>query len=172
MEFKVNKLDETKQEVEFEVPYSELEPHFEKSLKKYQKKAQIPGFRKGKEPISMIKRMYGDLLEQGSLEDVANDVFRDYLEKNDVKPLGEGSLIDINYQPKQLFTFRVKYEIKPDIKVEDYKGIEVSKTVYMVDDKMIDEEIEYLRSKHCTYEDAPKALDDDNGEMADMYTLS
>jgi len=171
MEFKVNKLDETKQEVEFEVPYSELEPHFEKSLKKYQKKAQIPGFRKGKAPISMIKRMYGDLLEQGSLEDVANDVFRDYLEKNDVKPLGEGSLIDINYQPKQLFTFRVKYEIKPDIKVEDYKGIEVSKTVYMVDDKMIDEEIEYLRSKHCTYEDAPKALDDEYVVMVDIAKL-
>lgn len=171
MEFRVNKLDETKQEVEFEVPYSELEPHFEKSFKKYQKKAQIPGFRKGKAPLSMIKRMYGDLIEQGSLEDAANEVFRDYLEKNDVKPLGEGSLIDINYQPKQLFTFRVKYEVRPDIKIENYKGIEVTKTVYTIDDKMIDEEIEYLRSKHSKYEEADKALDEEYVVTADISKL-
>jgi len=171
MEFRVNKLDETKQEVEFEVPYSELEPHFEKSFKKYQKKAQIPGFRKGKAPVSMIKRMYGDLLEQGSLEDVANEVFRDYLEKNDVKPIGEGALIDLNYEPKHLFTFKIKYEVRPDIKIENYKGIEVTKTVYKVDDKMIDEEIEYLRSKHCTYEEAQKAVDDEHVVTADISKL-
>ncbi|HEY3250720.1 MAG TPA: trigger factor, partial [Ignavibacteria bacterium] len=171
MEFRINKLDETKQEVEFEVPYTELEPHFEKSFKKYQKKAQIPGFRKGKAPISMIKRMYGDLLEQGSLEDVANDVFREYLEKNDVKPLGEGSLMDINYEPKQLFTFKVKYEVRPDINIENYKGIEVSKTVYRIDEKMIDEEIEYLRSKHCTYEEAEKAIDEEYVVTADISKL-
>ncbi|HJY64216.1 MAG TPA: trigger factor family protein, partial [Ignavibacteria bacterium] len=81
MEFKVNKIDETTQEVEFEVPYSELEPHFDKSFKKYQKKAEISGFRKGKVPMSIIKRMYGDLLEQGSLEDVANEVFKEYLDQ-------------------------------------------------------------------------------------------
>lgn len=171
MEFRVNKLDETKQEVEFEVPYSEMEPHFDKSFKKYQKKAEIPGFRKGKAPISIIKRMYGSLLEQGSLEDVANEVFKDYLEQNKIKPLGEGALIDINYEQKVLFTFKVKYEVKPEIKIEEYKGIEIHKTVYNVDEEMIDEEIEFIRSKHSKFEDAEKAENDDYVVTADITKL-
>ncbi|MCI0449396.1 MAG: trigger factor [Chlorobi bacterium] len=157
MAFKVNKIDSTKQEVEFEIPYSDLTSHFEKAYKKYQKKVAIPGFRKGKAPISMLKRMYGDLIEQGSLEDVANDVFRDYLKDNHVHPLSEGSLIDMNYEPKSILTFKVKYEVKPEISLNDYKGIEVTKILYNVDDKMIDEEVKYMQSKHVTYENAEKA---------------
>jgi trigger factor len=171
MEFRVNKIDETKQEVEIEVPYSEMEPHFEKSFKKYQKKAEIPGFRKGKAPISIIKRMYGNLLEQGSLEDVANEVFKEYLDQNNIKPLGEGALIDINYEPKVIFTFKVKYEVKPDFKLEEYKGLEITKTVYKVDEKMIDEEIEFIRSKHSKFEEAEKAENDDYVLTADITKL-
>jgi trigger factor len=63
MEFKINKIDAVKQEVEFELSYSDLAPFFEKAFKKYQKKAEISGFRKGKAPVSMIKRMYGEMIE-------------------------------------------------------------------------------------------------------------
>lgn len=157
MEFKINKIDDVKQEVEFEIPYADLAPYFEKSYKKYQKKAEIPGFRKGKAPLTMLKRMYGDLIEQGSLEDVANEVYRGYLEENHVHPLGEGSLIDMNYELKSMFTFKIKYEVKPEINLNEYKGVEVVKTIHKIDDKIIDDEIKYLQSKHVTYEEAPKA---------------
>src|SRR5207245_1147497 len=100
VEFKLNVIDKTKQEVEFEIPYADLAPYFEKSYKKYQKKAAIPGFRKGKAPLPMLKRMYGEMIEQGSLEDVANDVFRDYLKENHVHPVSEGALTDLNFEPK------------------------------------------------------------------------
>jgi trigger factor len=156
MEIKVNKIDNVKQEVEFEIPYEDLTPHFEKAYKKYQKKAEIPGFRKGKAPLSMLKRKYGELIEQGSLEDVANDVFRDYLHDKHIHPLGEGSLIDINYEPKSTFTFKVRYEVKPEVNLAEYKGVEVTKTIHNVDDKTIDDEIKYMQSKHVSYEDAEK----------------
>jgi trigger factor len=111
------------------------------------------------------------MIEQGSLEDVANEVFREYLDKNNVKPLGEGALIDINYEPKILFTFKVKFEVKPEITIENYKGIEVTKAIYKVDEKMIDEEIEYLRSKHCKYEETEKAENDESVVTVDITKL-
>ena len=110
MEFKVNKIDAVKQEVEFELSYADLAPHFEKAFQKYQKKAEIPGFRKGKAPVSMIKRMYGDMIEQASLEDVANDVYKNYLDENNVQPLGEAQMVDMDYEAKQIFKFKIKYE--------------------------------------------------------------
>src|SRR5688572_23928054 len=157
MEVKINKIDDVKQELEFEIPYGDLAPHFEKAYKKYQKKAEIPGFRKGKAPISILKRKFGEMIEQGSLEDVANDVFRDYLHENDIHPLGEGSLIDMDYQTQSLLTFKVRIEVKPEINLADYKGVEITKTIHNIDDKTVDEEIKYLQSKHVTYEPAEKA---------------
>jgi len=161
MEFKLNSLDKCNQEVDFEIPYDELTPHFEKAFKKFQKEASVPGFRKGKVPISMLKRMHGEAIEKSSLEDIANDIFRDYLKENHVHLLSEGSLVDIDYEPKILLKFKVKYEILPDFELADYKGLEVNKTIYPVNEKAIDDEIEYLRARNCTYEEREKADADD-----------
>ncbi len=171
MEFKVNKIDAVKQEVEFELSYSDLAPHFDKAIAKYAKKAEIPGFRKGKAPASMIKRMYGDMIEQASLEDVANEVYKQYLDENHVHPLGEAQMIDIDYEPKQQFKFKIKYEIKPEFELADYKGIEVNRTVHKIDEKMIEDEIRYMQSKHVTYENAEKADGDEFTITMDVQKL-
>lgn len=171
MEFKVNNLDKCKMEVEFDLSYSDLEPYFDKALKKYRDKATIPGFRKGKAPMAMIKKMYGELIETGSLEDISNDVFRDYLNNNNINPLGEGVLVDINYEPKQNLKFKVQYEIKPEIENLIYKDFDVTKTIYPVDEHTVDDEIKYLRSKHCTYENAEKAADDEYVITLDVHKL-
>lgn len=171
MEFKINTTDNVKQEVEFEIPYSDLTPHFEKAYKKFQKKAQVPGFRTGKVPLSMLKKMYGEAIESGSLEDVANDIFRDYLKENNVQPLGEGSLIDMDYEPKIQLKFKVKYEVKPEFELAEYKGLEITKTKYPVDEKLIEDEIKYLRAKNSTYEEAEKAEDDEFVVTLDIQKL-
>ena len=171
MEFKVNKIDAVKQEVEFELTYADLAPHFEKAFQKYQKKAEIPGFRKGKAPVSMIKRMYGDMIEQASLEDVANEVYKNYLDENKVQPLGEAQMVDMDYEAKQIFKFKIKYETRPDFELAEYKGVEVNRTIHNVDEKMIDDEVKYLQSKHVTYEEAPKADGDEFTITMDVQKL-
>lgn len=171
METKTNSIDECKQEVEFEVPYEELTPHFEKSYEKYRKKLSVPGFRKGKVPISMLKKMYKDVIEQGSLEDASNEIFRDYLKSKEVPILGEGELVDMNYDPEKLFKFKVKYEIKPEIEIKQYKNLEITKTIYPVTEHSIDDEIKYLRSKNSAYEEANKAEDDEYVVTLDVQKL-
>jgi trigger factor len=171
MEVKTNKIDDVKQEVEFEISYADLAPHFEKAYKKFQRKAEVPGFRKGKAPVSILKRKYGEMIEQGSLEDVANDVFRDYLKDNHIHPLSEGALVDMDYRPQSLFTFKVRFEVRPEINLADYKGIEVTKTIHKIDDKMVDDEVKYLQSKHVTYEEAEKALDNEYVVTLDVQKL-
>jgi len=171
VEFKLNEIDKTKQEVEFEIPYADLAPYFEKGYKKYQKKVEVPGFRKGKAPLSMLKRMYGDMIEQGSLEDVANDVFRDYLKENHVHPISEGALTDLNYEPKGTFTFKIVYEVLPEFELSKYKDFEVSKTVYNTDDKTIDDEIKYLRAKNSIYEETDKSENNESVITMDVQRL-
>lgn len=171
MEVKINSIDKVKQEVEFDIPYAELTPHFEKAVLKYKNKVNIPGFRKGKAPVSMIKKMYGEMIEQASLEDVANDVFKEYLKNNNIPILGEGSLVDMDYQPKETFKFKITFEVNPEFELTNYKGIDVTKTIYPVNDHSIDDEIKYLRSKNSTYEEAQKAEDNEYVLTMDIQKL-
>jgi trigger factor len=171
MEIKTNKIDAVKQEVEFEVPYEELTPHFEKAYEKYRKKLSVPGFRKGKVPVSMLKKMYKEVIEQGSMEDVSNELFRDYLKENKVPILGEGSLLDMDYEPDGIFKFKVQYEIKPEFELKQYKELELTKTTYPVTDTSLDDEVKYLRSKNCTYEETDKITDDEFVITLDVQKL-
>jgi trigger factor len=171
MEFKIKEIDKCKREVEFDIPQEELAPHFDKALQKYRKKVSIPGFRKGKVPVNLLKKMFGDAIEKGSLEDIANDLFKDYIKNNDVHPLGEGSLIDMSYDTGKNFTFKVQYEIKPEFEINNYKGLELSKTIYPVDAHSIDDEIHYLQSKNASYENTDKAVDDNYVVTADVQRL-
>jgi trigger factor len=171
MEIKTNKIDNVKHEVEFELNYSDLQPYFEKQYKKYQKTASIDGFRKGKAPLFLIKQRYGTLIEKSSLEDIANDVYKEYLENEKINPVGNAELIDIDYEDKQSFKFKVKYEILPKFELAEYKGLEVNKTIYEVDDKIIDEEIKYLQHKHNTFEDTNQAEDNEYVITADIQIL-
>ncbi|MEO8514933.1 MAG: trigger factor, partial [Ignavibacteria bacterium] len=171
MEFKVNKIDAVKQEVDFELSYGDLAPFFEKAFTKYQKKAEIPGFRKGKAPVSMIKRMYGDMIEQASLEDVANDIYKNYLDETKIQPLGEAQMVDMDYEAKQLFKFKIKYEVKPEFELADYKGIELNRTVHNITEKTIDEEVKYIQSKHVTHVEAEKADGDEFTITMDVQKL-
>ena len=75
----------------------------------------------------MLKKMYKDVIEQSSLEDASNEIFRGYLKDKEVPILGEGELVDMDYDPEKLFKFKVKYEVKPNIEVKDVFGSRLKK---------------------------------------------
>ena len=69
MDINIKDLVNCKKELEAVLTYEELTPHFEKAMIDYRKKVQIPGFRKGKAPIQIVKKMYGDSIEYSALEE-------------------------------------------------------------------------------------------------------
>jgi len=150
-----------RKEFEAELSYEELTPYFEEALLKYRKKAQIPGFRKGKVPVAMLKKMYGDSVEYGALEDIANDVFKKHIIDNKIPMFGTGSLLDIDYKPKEKLTFKVAFDVIPDVELRQIKDIELTKTNYVIDDSLIDEELNYMKLKSATFEIDGQATDDD-----------
>jgi trigger factor len=82
----INIIDKENCKKEFDavLNYEELIPHFEKALLEYRKKAQIPGFRKGKVPLDMVRKLYWDAVEYSALEEIANEVFKNHLLENNI----------------------------------------------------------------------------------------
>ncbi|MGB9696801.1 MAG: trigger factor [Ignavibacteria bacterium] len=171
MEFKLKELDSCKRELEGKADYQELQPHFEKALVAYRKKVQIPGFRKGKAPLSLVKKMYGQEIEYTALDDIANDLFRNYIKENKVEIVGQAKLMDMDYKPNEEFTFKVEFEIIPQFEVTNIDNLEVTKTNYVIDESLVEQELKYLLLQHSSYELDGKALDDNYMVTIDLQEL-
>ncbi len=171
METNIKELDGAKREFEAVLTYEELTPYFDKAIEKYRKDVTLPGFRKGKAPLGMIKKRFGESLEFNSLEDIANEVFGKYMIENKVDMLGHGKMTDMDYEPKDKFTFKVEFEVRPEVKLGKYTGFSVSKKKYVIDDSLVDEEINYHRLNNAELAMDAEALDDDYVVTADVNVL-
>lgn len=161
MDVNIKDLENCRKEFEATLSYEELTPHFEKAIVKYRQKVQIPGFRKGKAPISMVKKLYGDSIEYSALEDITEEVFIKYIIENKIKLIGKGTLKDLDYKPKEQLLMKVEFEVAPEIILDNYKNLDLTKTKYEVDDSLVDEELTYLNLKYANYEIDGQATDDE-----------
>ncbi|HEX9252267.1 MAG TPA: trigger factor family protein, partial [Ignavibacteriaceae bacterium] len=123
MEYNVVELNSSEKEVEIKLQYDEIQKEIEEEVRKQSKKIQIPGFRKGKVPASMLKKMYGDALEYEASEKIANSFFWKVAEENQLKPIGQPTMTDLKFEPEKELLFKVKYETIPVLNVKDYKAI-------------------------------------------------
>ncbi|MCW8810192.1 MAG: trigger factor family protein, partial [Ignavibacteriaceae bacterium] len=122
MEFVVNDISQSEREVEITLNYDEIKNEIDNEVKKQSREIQLPGFRKGKVPKTILKQRYGNALEIEASEKVANARFWQLAKENNLRPVGQPVMTDLDFNPEKDFKFKVKYEIVPKIEVKDYKG--------------------------------------------------
>jgi len=154
LEFKVNQLSDSLQELEVKLSYDEIKPEIEKAYEEERKNISIDGFRKGKAPLSIIKKLYGEAIEYKASEKIATKKFWDIVDQENLQPISTPQLTDIDFNIGEKLNFKIQYEIMPKVDVKDYKGIEVEKPIFKVIDEEIEKEIEYLLKPHFKYEEA------------------
>lgn len=133
-------------------------PSFEKALKEYSKKANIPGFRKGMVPSGLIKKMYGpSLFTDEVLRSVDRELIN-YLQNDKVdifaQPLPletDIRQLDVNNPADYIFHFEIG--MKPDFKLPDLAKAKTTKYVVTVTDEMIDNEITRLQNRYGNMKD-------------------
>ena len=162
MEYKINDLSITEREVEITFAYDEIKTDVESEVTKQTKKIQLPGFRKGKVPLTLLKKMYGDTFEHEVSEKVANNKFWEVAKENHFHPLGQPTLTEINFKPGENLQFKVKCEVMPDLDIKDYTGLEIEIPDYVVKDAEVDSEISYILKANSTNEPAEVVGDDKN----------
>lgn len=162
MEVKINEISASENEVEVTMTYDEIKPDIDSEVKKQTKKIQIPGFRKGKVPLSMIKKMYGDTLEYDASEKVANTSFWKIVKEKNLQPIGQPVLSDIKFNPGEDFHFKVKYDIIPRLDVKGYKDMKLEIPDFQVKDEEIEHEIEHVKKANATQVEEETVGEDNN----------
>jgi trigger factor len=171
VEVTIQDLSEVSREVEIKATPEELQPHFNKAYADYRKKVEIRGFRKGKAPVDIIKKLYGDLIEHEALESIASDFYRQTIKEKNLKPIGEPTLIDLDFKHESGVKFKIHYDVRPEIVLKDYKGIEIEKVVHPVTEEDIEEEVLRLRRSNASFQETDAAVDAEHIVTVDMQDI-
>ena len=171
MEYNVVDISSSEKEVEIKLNYDEIKNEIEEEVKKQTKKIQVPGFRKGKAPISMLKKMYGDAFEYEASEKIANTFFWKVAEENQFKPIGQPSMTDLKFEPEKELSFKVKYEIIPLLDIQNYKGLTFDIPDLIAGDDEIAKEIDYIRKSNKTLEDTDVITDENHTIDAEIVMI-
>lgn len=160
MSFKIEDLEKKNmKKLVIEVPAAEFEAAIEKAYQKNKNKINIQGFRKGKAPKSLIEKMYGPSI---FYEDAANSLIPDAYSaaaKESGLEIVSRPEIDVTQVEKgKDFIFTATFAVKPEVKLGQYKGIEVEAAKIEVTDEEIAADLENARQQQArmiTVEDRP-----------------
>jgi trigger factor len=124
-----------------------------------------------KAPFDLVKKLYGEMIEQDSLGSVASSLYRDVVKERELKPIGEPVIVDMDYKRGEHFRFKVKYDIRPSITLKNYKKIPLERKVHEVNDQELDDEFLRLRRINSTLEEVSSVTDEEHVVSADVQEL-
>lgn len=135
------------------------------SLKKIKQRAQMPGFRKGMVPMSLVQKMYGNEAKAEELQKVLSDAVNDYIKNEDLKVLGE-PMIDESNEMGDLaktddFEFKFDLAFAPAVSVKVDGDTTVDYYNINVDDEAVEKQIDTLRRQRGTHTSAETFSEED-----------
>lgn len=166
MKSTVEKVSTLQRRLNIQVPATSVTTAFEQMLKGVQKQATIKGFRQGKAPLATIKSVYGDRVKQ--------DVVQELIQKNYFQALQEHKLDPISYPEFEFdpldegkeFSFSANFEVKPEIALKKYEGLEVEKEKFAVGDEQINQVLENIRAARAELVDVLETRPAKLGDVA------
>lgn len=146
MQVQVEEISTVKRKVSIEVPVEQVTKEIERSFASIQKKATLSGFRKGKAPISMIKKFYREAMQDDVMRRLYENTLFPALNEHKIEPVDAPVIDDVSpVEENAPFKYSALIEIMPQILLNDYKGLEVKKEKYVADEAAVDGEIQKMR---------------------------
>jgi trigger factor len=159
----VETLNPTRVKLTVEVPFEELKPSLDAAYKKIAKQITVPGFRRGHVPAVVIDQRVG---RGAVLDEAVNDalpqLYFQALQENNLTPMSQPEVDLDNFEDGASLNFSVELDVKPDITLPDYEGLEAQVEEFSVGDDEVDEQLETLRERFGSLlpVDRPAAHDD------------
>lgn len=161
---KAEKKDKNIVEFEFSVSAEEFEKAVEKAYRKNVGKINVQGFRKGKAPRAIIERYYGkEVFYEDAINIVLPDAYDNAITEKNIEAVSQPEIDVKDLSAENGVTFTAKVTVKPDFKLAEYKGVEVSKVTHRTTEKEINAEINKVRERNSrlvTVEDRAAELND------------
>ncbi|WP_392891695.1 trigger factor [Streptomyces sp. LN699] len=169
MKSAVETLNPTRVRLTVEVPFEELKDSLDAAYKKINQQVTVKGFRKGKIPARVIDQRFG---RGAVLEEAVNDAlpkfYTEAVNEADLNPLGQPEVDIKELKDGELLSFTAEVDVRPEIEIPDYAGIEVEVDAIDVSDDEVEKAVEQLRGRFASTKDVERAAEDGDVVTIDL----
>ncbi len=125
-------------EYALEIPYEEINEIIDSKIKKLLPTVSLPGFRKGKAPVNIVRKKYENSVLSEAVESLVQIKTKDLLEKKNLKPFTKPKIDLKKYEKNEPIEVEIKIDLEPEINLKDFKTIEVNKYEIELDKKLVE----------------------------------
>jgi trigger factor len=147
----VEQLSPTRVRINVEVPFTELQPDFDRAYKELAKQVRLPGFRPGKAPARLLEARVG---REAMLDQVVSEAlpsrYGQAVTESDVRPLGQPDIEVTKKEYGQELVFTAEVDVRPEIRLPDLSALKITVDAIQVSDDDVDTELQSLRARFGT----------------------
>jgi trigger factor len=137
--------------LEVTVPIEQLEATEQRAVREYARKTRLPGFRKGHAPEPVVRRRFETEIRRFVLEDALRQGWEAILKDSALKPTADPQIRNVAFEQGKPLTFEVLVEIRPELTLATTGGFTLTRTVPVVTDDMVREQLQQLREQRGTW---------------------
>jgi trigger factor len=156
MQIKVESLSSIKKKINFEIPAQQVSAEVDKAYAEIRKHAAIKGFRKGKVPMGLIEKHYGEKMAEDVLKSLVNDTYFKAVTDQGINPVSYPVIESDPLKPGQPFNYSATVEIFPEVAVQDYLGLELVKEQVVQDDQAVAARLKEMQESLSQLAPAPE----------------
>jgi trigger factor len=165
----VETLSPTRAKLTVEVPFEELKPSLDAAYKKIAQQINVPGFRRGKVPPMVIDRQVGRgaVLDE-AINEALPKLYVEALQANELEPLAQPEIDITKFEDNESLEFTAEVDVRPEVQLPDYTGLEVTVDDIAVDDEDVEEQVQALRERFASLSEVERAAADGDFVVMDL----
>lgn len=171
MESTIRQTSDIKHELDVALTSEELAPYLNAAYREAQKNVSLKGFRKGKVPVQMIKKMYGPALEQEAHDEAIQKEFAKCAQDLELRPIGQPVITRLDRTENGGISFTVAYEVMPEFQLGEYRGISAQRIYHITSPEEVQDGLRRFQEGQASLEDAESIADDNHSAVLDFVRL-
>ena len=151
------------------IPAEDIDARVDQEIKRIAPQVRMPGFRPGKVPPNLIRKMHGEALQQDALNNAVQASVQQLLQEQKLRPAMQPQVaLEENYKPGDDAQVTVRLEALPDVPTPNIDDIKLERLTVEVDEGAIDEQLQRLASSNKSFTDAKKGHAATSGDAVVM----
>ncbi len=147
MKVNISRPESWKVVLDIELPQDLVSQEVSGKFSKFQQSVSLPGFRKGKAPVELVKQRFSQQAMRETIEKLVPEAIEKALSENNIKAVNSPAVYDLEFDFEQPLKFKTSVEVKPKINLGSYKRIKIKKKIVNVTNEEVNKQIETLREK-------------------------
>ncbi len=149
MEYTVQNQENYHTVIDVTIPAQEVKPKLDENFKRVQQSVKLEGFRKGKVPTQLVRKMFGKQIEQDTFQPIISKAYETINDENEFQLLSMPNIENVTFDETDGLTFSITFDVQPDVTIEDYKNLPVERVTYTVDDEDVQDTLKHLQNQNA-----------------------